>query len=105
MMRRSRWGARTHVNALPRSAAAADKFFRRLASFPFGERRDRGGNAVGDPVVEAGLRIGHDQRKTGSTGRYIRPGERGRHVFADAIRIGFVVAGHSLWQQLAILES
>src|SRR5258708_20371265 len=92
-----------------RRADASDIFFARLGNLAFDETGDRSRNAISHPMADACGRaafgIEHQQRKTlGALGR-IGPGERRRHVLADAIWIGLAVAPEFHWQPLAVLET
>jgi|ERR1700691_121607 len=72
-------------------AFATDVFVRRLAHRTFGKSGNRGRNAVGDPVKDAGaaaaLGIDHEQNEAFGAIGYVGPGELRRDVVADAVRI------------------
>src|SRR4029077_1659728 len=72
VMRRSGRRAWAHIDALLGGTNAADIFVGRLAGLTFGERGNRGRDAIGDPVIDTratAFRIGHDQREARRAGR------------------------------------
>jgi hypothetical protein len=106
------WRARTGIERDPLGALATDIFVVRFAHVALGKASERWRDAIGDPMIDAStaaaFRVDHQKNETLGTVRHIAPGELGRDVIANAIRIVVAVCfciRNLLRHQLAVCES